>query len=252
MVQNQPFIDNTLLPPPFEWIAIPGGQVTLKAGGYLPEPATFDVAPFAIGKYPITNRQYELFIAAGGYANQAWWTVSGWKFRERNGWIEPRFWGQSDYDHPDAPVIGVTWFEAMAYCRWLSAESGQPVTIPTEQQWQWAAQGDDGRLFPWGDVDPTPDICNWARRYDGTAPVTAYPENVSPFGVMDMCGNVWEWCRTGWESGTTDLEGSERRIVRGGSWVNDSLLNLMITLRDGPYPVDGYHLCGFRIALQAD
>ena len=249
MIQNQHAIDSTILPAPFEWITIPGGHVTLKAGGYLAEPTPFEVASFTIGKYPITNRQYAPFIAAGGYTDQTWWTEIGWKRRESYGWTEPRYWGQRDFNEPDAPVMGVTWFEAVAFCQWLSAESGQAITLPTEQQWQRAAQGDDGREFPWGNTDPVHGTCNYARHHDGTTPVTAYPASASPFGVMDMSGNVWELCRTGWQTGTTDLEGSEQRIVRGGSWVNDSPITLLTTLRDGPYPADGYHLYGFRIAV---
>lgn len=248
MIQNQPVINHTLLPVPFEWIAIPGGKVTLKAGGYLAEPTSFEVAPYIIAKYPVTNRQYAPFIAAGGYTNREWWTDAGWTRRERHGWTEPRYWGQADFSDPNAPVTGVTWFEAVAFCQWLSAKSGQSVTIPTEQQWQRAAQGDDGHEFPWGNVDPTRGICNWARQHNGTTPVTLYPEGASPFGVMDMSGNVWELCRTGWDTGTDDLEGSERRIVRGGCWVNDSPITLLTTLRDGPYPADAYNLYGFRLA----
>jgi formylglycine-generating enzyme required for sulfatase activity len=248
MIQNQHVPASPTLPAPFEWIAIPGGQVTLKAGGYLAAPTTSEVAPFFIGKYPITNRQYAPFIAAGGYTDRTWWTDGGWTHRARHGWTEPRYWGQDGFNHPDAPVMGVTWFEAAAFCRWLSADIGVEVAPPTEQQWQRAAQGDDGRAFPWGSTDPTREVCNWARHHNGTTPVTLHPAGASPFGVMDMSGNVWELCRTGWETGTDDREGSERRIVRGGSWVNDSPITLLTTLRDGPYPADGYHLYGFRIA----
>ncbi|MBN1562750.1 MAG: SUMF1/EgtB/PvdO family nonheme iron enzyme [Anaerolineae bacterium] len=263
MIQNHPVLNNTLLPAPFEWIMIPAGTVTLKAGGYLSEPTTFEVAPFAIGKYPITNQQYAPFIAADGYADQTWWTDIGWQHRVRHGITAPRYWGVRDFNDPNAPVMGVTWFEAVAYCNWLSAQALTPtpspseqgkleITIPTEQQWQRAAQGDDGREFPWGNVDPKWGICNYARNANGTTPVTEHPNGASPFGVMDMSGNVWELTRTGWETGTDDLDSSERRIVRGGSWVNDSPITLLTTLRDGPYPADGYHLYGFRIAIRID
>ena len=240
----------TDLPGPFEWVTIPGGEVTLKAGGYLEQPATFEIAPFTIARYPITNRQYALFIAEGGYANPAWWSEYGWRVRERQGWIEPRYWGQRDFDGDDSPVMGVTWHEAGAFCCWLSAATGEPVTLPTEQQWQRAAQGDDGREFPWGSDDPDETRCNWARNVDGTTPVTQYPLGASPYGVMDLSGNVWEICRTSWDSGGTHLDGAERRIVRGGCWVNDSPITLMVTQRDGPHPADTYHLFGFRCTLE--
>ena len=226
------------------WIEIPAGQVTLSSGGYLDAPQTFAVPAFHIAETPITNAQYAQFVDAGGYTAPDWWTPTGWLLRERHGWAEPRAWSYAR--RANAPVMGVSFHEAVAFCRWLSEASGEPVTLPTEQQWQRAAQGDDGRDFAWGSADPDESLCNWARAYDGPTPVDAFPAGASPFGVLDLCGNVWEWCLTGWETGATDLDSRERRVVRGGSWVNDSPLNLAVTLRDGPYPADAYHLCGFR------
>lgn len=234
------------LPGPFEWVAIPGGTVTLEAGGYLPQPITVEVESFHIARYPVTNRQFARFVEAGGYDDPAWWTGNGWAVRKRQGWTHPRTWGLTESKYGDCPVIGVSWHEAVAFCRWLSDVSGDAVSLPTEQQWQRAAQGDDGREFPWGDMWPNEITCNWNRAIGTTSPVTQFPDGASPFGVMDMSGNVWELCRTAWADGSTALEGTDRRIVRGGCWVNDSPLSLRVTLRDGPFPVDGYHLFGFR------
>ena len=125
-----------------EWVTIPGGRVMLGQGGYLGESAWFAVESFVMARYPVTNAQYAPFIAAGGYTDRAWWTDRGWQIREKEGWTEPRFWTDRDWNRADYPVVGVSWYEALAFCRWLSAGSGRAITLPTEQQWQRAAQGE--------------------------------------------------------------------------------------------------------------
>lgn len=210
----------------FHWIAIPGGEIALEAGGYLARPARIAVEPFAIARYPVTNAQYTPFVAAGGYTHRAWWPDDGWALRERHGWAEPRYWDDPGWNRPDHPVVGVSLYEAMAFCRWLSAQSGERITLPTEGQWQRAAQGDDGREFPWGDEGPDETRCNWNRSVDETTPVTRYPGGASPYGVMDMSGNVWEWCLTGWSGGQGNGDRREPRLLRGGSWSSDSPISL--------------------------
>lgn len=219
-----------------KWIQIPAGSVLLDAGGYLKETARFDVAAFTMGRFPVTNVEFGRFVTAGGYDNPAWWSRAGWAARTRCSWTEPRFWHGRDWTQPDHPVVGVSWFEALAYCRWLSAEMATAVTLPTEQQWQRAAQGDDGRGFPWGSAEPAAHLCNWNRALDETSPVAAYPAGASPFGVFDMAGNVWEWCRTGWEGETVDDDDRQPRILRGGSWSSDSPISLMVNNRNGRDP----------------
>jgi formylglycine-generating enzyme required for sulfatase activity len=225
-----------MMSPDMQWITIPGGCVTLGPGGYLADNAPFDVAPFDMARYPVTNAQYAVFIAAGGYAERAWWTDRGWQLRERENWTAARFWTDRAWTREDNPVVGMSWYEARAFCRWLSALTGRTVTLPTEQQWQRAAQGDDGREFPWGGDDPDELRCNWNRAEDGTTPVNRYPDGASPFGVMDMSGNVWEWCLTGWESGRTDPDGGEVRVLRGGSWSSDSPISLRAANRNASDP----------------
>jgi formylglycine-generating enzyme required for sulfatase activity len=229
-----------LLPAPFAWVSIPAGKVTLKGEdeSYIPEgkSQTFDVPAFSISKYPLTNAQYKLFVDAGGYTQQQWWTAAGWEARAEGlewvsqmeefqptgkAWTEPRRWNDIRLNGADQPVVGVSWYEAVAFCAWVSEASGERVSLPTEQQWQRAAQGDDGRAFPWG------------KKWDGgrcnnnvdskgvgqTTPVRTYEGKVdSPFGVVDMAGNVWEWCLTAYGTGSTDLDGIGVRVLRGGSW----------------------------------
>lgn len=217
-----------------EWVTIPGGKVTLEAGGYLDTVTTFELTPFFISKYPVTNAQFALFIEAGGYTNRTWWTDEGWKIKQNE--IEPRYWQNRDWNKPNYPVVGVSWFEALAFCQWLSAITDQVITLPSEQQWQRAAQGDDGREFPWGNDEPNEIYCNWNRYLDKTTPVTEYPDGASQYGVMDMSGNVWEWCLTGWDSGLTLPDGREARILRGGSWSSDSPLSLNAANRNPKDP----------------
>jgi formylglycine-generating enzyme required for sulfatase activity len=218
------------------WVQIPGGRLTLAAGGYLSQATVFQVEPFAITRYPVTNAQYGAFIEAGGYTDRSWWGEVGWQMRQREGWTESRYWHSRDWNRPNCPVVGVSWYEALAFCRWWGAVRGQSITLPTEQQWQRAAQGDDGRPYPWGNEEPDHTRCNWRRNVDETTLVTHYASGASPFGVMDMSGNVWEWCLTGWDSGAVDANGREARLLRGGSWSSDSPWSLHVANRSAIDP----------------
>jgi formylglycine-generating enzyme required for sulfatase activity len=119
----------------------------------------------------------------------------------------------------------------MAFCRWLGGGSDSPVTLPSEEQWQRAAQGDDGRDYPWGNTLPDQQRCNWNRQVDQTTPVDRYQQGKSPYGVMDMGGNVWEWTLSDWERGTTTDEERRSILLRGGSWSSDSPLSLQAANR---------------------
>jgi len=235
-----------LLPPPFEWIDIPAGRVELEGGR-----GAFDVPAFMIAKYPITNAQYGMFMKAGGYREQRWWTAAGWQVREEGGWTEPRFWTNSNFNGAEQPVVGVSWYEAVAFCQWLSEVSGEPVMLPTEQQWQRAAQDDDGRTYPWGN-DWDGARCNNSVspfKSDRTTPVRQYERRGdSPFGVVDMAGNVWEWCLTVYASDSTSLEGTASRVLRGGSWYDFSTDNFRVSYRPRGSPGDWTFNYGFRCA----
>ena len=123
-----------------------------------------------MGKYPVTNAQFVKFVEAGGYNTERWWTKEGWQKRAEGWhydsgwkpsgtpWTQPLYWDDSKWNGEEQPVVGVSWFEALAYCQWLSETlvgtaflpSGQQITLPTEAQWQYATQGTDGRTYPWG------------------------------------------------------------------------------------------------------
>jgi formylglycine-generating enzyme required for sulfatase activity len=233
------------LPSPFAWIDIPAGKVTVKN-------QTHDVPAFAIAKYPLTNTQFAPFIEAGGYRERKWWTDAGWGQRERDGWTEPRFWNDSKWNGTEQPVVGVSWYEAIAYCQWLSEQTGQKILLPTGQQWQRAAQGDDGRDYPWGS-QWNRNLCNNNVDKKGigkTTPVTQYEGNGdSPFGVVDMAGNVWEWCLTEYKSGNNSANGTEVRVLRGGSWFIPDTVIFRCDYRNRNDPYNRYSNWGFRLAL---
>lgn len=172
--------------PDLHWIDIPAGKVTLDGaeGSYILEgqTQTFDVPVFAIAKYPVTNKQYAEYVKETGK--------------------EPEYWNDSDFNNLIQPVVGVSWYDAVAFCEWLSEKLGDKIMLPTEQQWQRAAQGDTGFAYPWGNQWDASRCNNNVdkKRIGKTTPVIAYGgKGDSPYGVVDMSGNVWEWCLTAWE-----------------------------------------------------
>jgi formylglycine-generating enzyme required for sulfatase activity len=244
-----------LLPKPFAWVDISAGPVTLveetEAKSYFGESRQFFVTPYTISKYPVTNGQYLKFVADGGYHQARWWTEDGWRARQRYGWLEPLQWADDRWNQSDHPVTGVSWYEAVAFCRWLSEITGEVIRLPTEQQWQRAAQGTMRRFYPWGN-EFNPRFCNSSAQTDlrknGTTPVTQYlNKGESPFGVLDMAGNVWQWCLTVYDSGRADLEGTDNRVLRGGAWNTEYAHMLRTEFRRGYAPHERRAHIGFRI-----
>jgi formylglycine-generating enzyme required for sulfatase activity len=243
-----------ILPSPFEWIEIPEGTVTLvpttnvdKEKSYLKQDTVFTVPAFAIAKYPVTNAQFAKFIEAGGYREEKWWmSTPSWMVHKKV-WTEPRYWGNALFNGPEQPVVGVSWYESTSFCTWLSALTGENISLPTEQQWQRAAQGDDGRLYPWGNEEPNDQLCNWKNSNGRTTPVTHYPLGASPFGVMDMAGNVWEWCLTDYMSGGLVHDGRGLPLIRGGAFFVSFSSHLRVVHRDSEYPDSRASVLGFRL-----
>ncbi len=234
-----------MLPSPFDWIEIPGGNGILKTRD---KDVTLEIPAdtYWMAKYPVTNAQFAKFIEAGGYKTEKWWTEAGWQQRKSDKWTEPRHWTGNKWNGSNQPVVGVSWYEAVAFCLWLSDATGDRIMLPTEAQWQYAAQGTDGRDYPWGK--------EWdsqrCQNNGGTSLVTKYEgKGDSPFGVVDMAGNVWEWCLTENNRGNNDINGTDERVLRGGSWnlTNSDFFRCVIRYRDSPRT--RYSTIGFRLAL---
>jgi iron(II)-dependent oxidoreductase len=240
----------SILPPPFDWCCIPAGKVMLEGakGSYIPEGTkqSFDVSAFYMAKYPITNEQFAKFIEAGGYSNKKWWTETGWRRKEKENWTEPRHCNNAKFNDKEQPVIGFSWYEAIAFCLWLSEATSEKIMLPTEQQWQRAAQGDDERVFPWGNEFDENKANSDESKIGKTTPVTNYLDGASPSGVLDMAGTAWEWCLTDWEEGSSSLTGKSRRLQRGGSFIDPSWF-LRTVFRNHQLPYIWYDICGFRI-----
>ncbi len=239
----------SILPEPFEWVEIPGTAITFDNVFDRIKSGTLQVEPFAITKYPVTNLHYRVFMDAGGYNTRDYWTENGWMTRLREGWIEPRFRNDGNFNSKDNPVVGISWYEAMAFCRWLSETTGEPITLPTTRQWQRTAQGDDRRTYPWGSVPPNETLCNWNNNVGRTTPVQQYPKGISPYGVMDMSGNVFEWCLTGYGTELTRSGRTADQALRGGSWSSINPIALRANNHMVSNPDNWDKSIGFRCVL---
>lgn len=216
------------------------------------------VDAFYIDKYEVTNSDFEKFIKAGGYNKKEYWTDEGWEWREIENVAKPAFWENSNYNKPDQPVVGISWYEAYAYAKWRDGR------LPTEAEWEKAARGTGGRLYPWGEA-PADERgiyrANYksAKSYDEDgfyhpAPVGSFPEGASPYGCQDMAGNVWEWC-SDWfgfeyfrQSPDKNPKGpptAPGRVVRGGSW-RYLMVDLRCTFRFAVFPDVRLNFGGFR------
>ncbi len=204
---------------------------------------TVSIKAFDLARYPVTNGFYAQFIAAGGYDNPAYWTPESWIWRVRTGRRQPLMWGSSKFAGDDRPVVGVSWYEALALAHWVSIETGANVRLPTEAEWEWAARGTNIRsLYPWGGAwdaaklnSGAPDPNTPSRGM--TTPVGMYsPAGDGPFGHGDLLGQVWEWTNSAFRSypyvetdGREDRYTPDRRILRGGNWSDGKYANRATT-----------------------
>ena len=187
---------------------------------------------YSIGKYPVTVAEYRFFITHEGYHTQKYWTAAGWKWRKATERLKPDYWEDEIYTGDDhLPVVGVSLHEAMAYCRWLSEETGKHYRLPAEAEWELAARGTDGRIYPWGNAFDISRCNSRASALDKPTPVGHYsPDGDSPYGCADMVGNVSEWTVSVFKpypsSGCDewkDEEWESLRTLRGGSWFQPAL-----------------------------
>jgi gamma-glutamyl hercynylcysteine S-oxide synthase len=257
-------------------VRFPGGPVEIgtddRSAAYDNERGqhTVRLSPFWIDEYPVTNGEFQYFLAEGGYSRREFWSEAGWDWVQQSGAMAPKYWtlenGQwltrsmdwSGPPAPDYPVCHVCFYEAEAYARFVGKR------LPTEIEWEAAASWDPGtgtkRSFPWGE-HPGSNVANLDQLSFGTTPVGSYAQNRSPIGCSDMIGNVWEWTSsdfrpyTGFESFpykeySEAFFGPEYKVLRGGSWATrpGAIRN---TFRNWDYPVRRQIFSGFRCAQDA-
>jgi len=193
---------------------------------------------FYMAACQVTNREYRRFLDATGR-------------------VPPPEWNNPSFNHPEQPVVSVSWFDATRYCEWFTASTGQHFYLPTEAEWERAARGGiDGKLFPWGDASPQSLPDYEARWKDGPERVGRYSPNA--FGLFDICENVHEWC-SDWfqadsyhsspERNPTGPDSGTRRSSRGGSWRHHIKVSRCAARSSIP-PGFRYADYGFRVACK--
>lgn len=239
----------------FEWCRVSAGPFMMGSNENDDEMPVHsrDVAEFSMARYPVTNAQYRLFLDAGGYGEEQWWSEAGWQWVIAHDVKQPEFWTNETWNRDTQPVVGVSWYEAEAFCRWAAHVTAQPVRLPTEAEWEKAARGKDRRDYPWGNQEPDENRCNFSYNVQKTTPVGQYsPLGDSPYGCSDMAGNVWEWTASWYEAypgaqlNKTGF-GEKARVMRGGSWHDDAALQ-RTTNRGKTHPERRFDLLGFRCA----
>ena len=193
-----------------------------------------DLPTYKIGKYPVTVAQYRRFVEEGqGYETEKYWTPAGWEQRQKEGWVAPRYGDDPTWTVVNHPVVGVSWYEAVAYCNWLNATKPPDrgfFHLPDEAMWEKAARGTDSRRWPWGNEWDATKLNSREGGIGRTSAVGIFPAGRMPdYDVYDAAGNVWEWC-SGPGVGDTPYPFKQRpykedlkltstyRALRGGSW----------------------------------
>jgi hypothetical protein len=202
-----------------EWVA--AGTYTVggdaEAFGSLEKQKVTIPHDFRLARYPITYAQFQCFIEAPDVADGRWW---------RNMPADAQKWDEQRFPYANHPREMVNWWQAMAFCRWLSDKLGQTITLPHEYEWEIAARWPDGRYYPWGnEFDSGKANTREGKIADQTTAVGLYPSGKNAaLDLYDLSGNVWEWCRNRYGKPESDLDpervdmGRASRVLRGGSW----------------------------------
>ena len=224
---------------------VPGGKFTMGSNAYSNEspPHLVEVAPFWISRTHVTNAMYRNFVATTGHRAQEFYNQ--------------HLMGSALFYADDQPAVGVSYDDAVAYCRWAGGR------LPTEAEWELAARGFDGREYPWGNEPPTANCAVYGRTVGhggSSAPVGSVSKDQSPFGILDMAGNVMEWCADWFApyaatemTPKRDSEGSSHglnRVVRGGCWAYEAR-SLRTTERLQQPPQQRLNLIGFRLVASS-
>lgn len=188
------------------------------------------LSPFMIDKFPVTNLEFAEFVNAEGYSQPKFWFEAGYRFIKQYKIQQPLYWNDSSFNGSNQPVTGISWWEAMAFAKFLGKE------LPTEAQWEYAA-GLGKNKYPWGQAKPNSTYANFAPGCEPvelnrrTENVDFFPKGVAASGCWDMAGNVGEWCldnyssNYSWDKASVDpvykTHESDQHIVRGGSGLHD-------------------------------
>lgn len=207
-----------------------------RALGFEQPQYTVTLPAYDIARFPVTVAEYACFVRAGQH--------------------EPDEW-QAQLGKLDYPVVSVSWYDAVAYAAWLAECSGEVFRLPSEAEWEKAARGTDGRIYPWGDTFDKR-RCNTSESgIKATTPIGSYPRGAGPYGAQDMAGNVWEWttsqflpypCTVSGEP--EDPDATNDRVLRGGSWDFDAGY-ARTAYRDLDLPDDSFVNGGFRLVRAA-
>jgi iron(II)-dependent oxidoreductase len=280
--QGAPYTPNDPLPIPDGPVAVAPREMRIIPAGVYPvgtgdRTIAYDnerprhlvsLPEYALDAAPVSNGEFVDFLADDGYARRDLWTAEGWMWRQEEGAIAPRYWerrGDAWWTRtmnrtapvdPRHPVCHVSYHEADAFARWAGKR------LPTEVEWEVAASWDPAagrqRRFPWGDQPATPERANVDQLRFGTAPIGAFPDNISPSGCIGMIGDVWEWTSSDFTGfpGFSPFPypeyseiffGSEYKVLRGGSWATRSGA-VRNTFRNWDYPIRRQIFSGFRCA----
>lgn len=219
--------------PDFDWVGIPVGEFLY---GNVKETRTIQPA-YHISRYPVTVGQYRAFFEAGGYSEDRWWDADGIQWRKAENITGPETYREI-FQTPNHPQVGLSFHEAAAFCRWASAQGIGSIRLASEEEWERAARGTDGREYPWGGADKVENHAN----IDGTdigysSAAGIFPNGASPDNCLDMVGNVWEWT-----TGKMD----RYSVVRGSSFGHPSRF-ARCAYRNKVHPVSRYDRIGFRV-----
>jgi gamma-glutamyl hercynylcysteine S-oxide synthase len=257
-------------------VFVPGGEFVLGVDPAA-EPFSLDnerpahttgVGSFWIGRVPVSNRQWQAFIADGGYRDARWWSPRGWSHRTQAGLDRPQFWtadgtrirfGVEEDVPPDEPVQHICYFEAEAFAAWSGAR------LPTETEWEKACAWDPARrarrTWPWGSLAPAADRANLGGAALRPAPVGAYPLGASAYGAEQMIGDVWEWTSSDFEPWpgfvpmiyrqySEPFFGGDYKVLRGGSWAV-ATSTIRPSFRNWDHPIRRQIFTGMRLAWDA-
>ena len=239
------------------------------------------LSAYLIDKCLVTNGEYRKFIESDGYSNKEYWSEIGWNFVAQSNPLKSEVEERIMLAEPDCPVANVTWYEAEAFAKWAGKR------LPTEAEWEKAARGCDGRVYPWGNEFDKARLNCAEARIEKPTPVTRYPNGMSVYGCFDMAGNVWEWTADWYDSeyyssapdrdpkgpaeaekspyfgepenvgvSIYELKSSEGakmlsgcKVLRGGSWNGSGVIHIRCANRDYDEPAYKNDTIGFRCAM---